>query len=326
MSGTHEDKSVIQVAVWLLVSLSCLVLVFRFLTRFFLANRRQGGGEDVLIVLSFAFSLGQSIPLLLSHAVVLGGEASVSPKHRAIDGLKLLYTSGLFFILSLVFAKLSVCVSILHLTPDEKHRRAIWVLATVSILWGITSFFGSAFRCCIDSVWLRDPATCIDETAFQRFIVLVNIVADLALVGLAIWLVFPLNMDLRKRLKVIGLFSSRALVVVASIFEFIYIPRSFADNVAPQARMYLIVRQCVQFASIASACIAYFHPFFQSLRSGLIFSHSAAFPTHLQLSQGSNSHRKSNSNNESTKSNDNSRVLASGSLNLSEPGITTNHV
>lgn len=294
--NTQHGKSLVQVVTWLLLSLTCLVLVFRFLTRFFLANSRKGAAEDILVVLSFVFSLAQSVPILLPGALVLGGENDISSPHQEKQGLKLVYVSGLFFIFALLFAKLSVCLSILHLTPDERHRRAIWGLCIACILWCISSFLGSAFRCCIDKVWLTDPTTCIHESVFQRYIIAGNILTDTILIFVAIWLIFPLNMALRTRLVVVGLFSARLLVITASIFEFIFTPHTFQENLSESTRMYLIIRQCVQFASIASACIAYFHPFWQSLRSGLIFSNSSAFPNHTRISQGSSSEKDSGDN------------------------------
>lgn len=315
----QSGKSLVQVVTWLLLSFTCLVLVFRFLTRFFLSNSRKGAAEDVLVILSFVFSLAQSIPILLPGALVLGGETIISSPRHQKEGLRLAYVSGLFLIFSLLFAKLSVCLSILHLTPDERHRRVIWGLSIACILWSISSFLGSAFRCCIDNVWLSDPTTCINESIFQRYIIAGNMLTDAILISVAIWLIFPLNMALKTRLVVVGLFSARLLVIVASVFEFIFTPRTFLDNLFQSARIYLIVRQCVQFASIASACIAYFHPFFQSLRSGLIFSNSSAFPNHTRISHGSSSQKNSGSANRNSiqleQVNTNDRDLALSELN-----------
>lgn len=73
-------------------------------------------------------------------------------------------------------------------------------------------------------------------------------------------------------------------VIVATACQLVYLPRLYEDNSTLRGFPYHLSVQFVQFASISTACIVYFLPFFRSLQSGLVWANSTTNPSKYSLS------------------------------------------
>ena len=112
------------------------------------------------------FGLGQSITWLVPQGKIFGRSLSEISRPELEDGLKVsdphisseipiltdgqpqaAYVGSILTVLSLGFAKLSVCMCCLTLSVELAQRRVIYTLASVLVLWIISSVFAAAFSC-----------------------------------------------------------------------------------------------------------------------------------------------------------------------------------
>ncbi|KAK3686191.1 hypothetical protein B0T22DRAFT_443276 [Podospora appendiculata] len=284
---------ILQMTTWLFLALSTLMLCFRLLTRFFLrSSNRLLGLEEVLALLAYVFSLGQSVTVVLPQGKVLGKDlADVSADELRI-GLQAEYAGDLLFLVSLGLAKLSICACLLTLSPDLVHRRLILGLGLVIAVWTLASFLGSALRCCTHPPWnvveAGDvEARCLNLYDFLTSVCIINILTDAALVAVPAVMVFPMRLPLKRRATVLLVFGSRTLAIIPTVFQLVYLPRLFESNFTLRAFPYYLSVQAVQFASISTTCVVYLWPLLDSLRSGLMWTDnmdatmplSGAFPS-----------------------------------------------
>lgn len=101
---------------------------------------------------------------------------------------------------------------------------------------------------------------------------MLNIITDMALILLPIVIIYPLQMPLDKRVTIILLFTTRLVVIAATIAQLVYLQDWFTPEFTENAFSYLICTEVVQFSSIATACLPYLQPFLESLQSGLMWT------------------------------------------------------
>ncbi|KAK3944392.1 hypothetical protein QBC46DRAFT_216068, partial [Diplogelasinospora grovesii] len=207
------------------------------------------------------------------------------------------YARDLLFLLSLGFAKLSVCAGVLALSADARHRRITHALAAFMILWTISALFTSALQCGTRGPWNSEAAECIDLRAFLEYVDITNALTDAALIALPVAIIYPLQMPIMTRATVISFFASRTLVIVATICQLSYLPRLFEDDYTIGALPYYLCTQFVQCTSISTACVVYFWPLLRSLRTGLMWANNTTFTSQYALSKlsGSNPSRDARS-------------------------------
>ncbi|ORY01976.1 hypothetical protein BCR34DRAFT_618181 [Clohesyomyces aquaticus] len=273
---TESNKNpVIRVITWLLLAFTTLMVCFRLLTKLLLTARKYGV-EEVLIMIAYVFALCQSITWTLPQSDALGQTSDNLSDKQLQDANKILYTGTLLYLMALTFAKLSICAGFHVLSPDAKHRRLTFSVGGAIAVWSITCTVAYAFRCGTRYTWTEHDKTCVNDLALMQFISITNILGDIGLLVLPVWIIFPLNMPLQSRIKIIGFFSSRILVVIAGIAQLYYLPLYYKPNFTLLAFPYFIVTQVVQFSSVSTACIAYLWPFLRSLRSGLLWANNPA--------------------------------------------------
>ncbi|KAI2463018.1 hypothetical protein F4781DRAFT_151366 [Annulohypoxylon bovei var. microspora] len=275
---------ILQMTTWLLLSLTSLMLCFRFLTKFFLKTNQRFGWEEIMISAAFLAGLGESITFLVPEGEIFGKEQNNITGDEMIAGLKVQYAGELLYILALGLAKLSVCTGLTTLSPDTSHRRLTSVFVVAVVTWSLVAFIGTAFQCGGHGPW-EENISCLDRRTFLEYVGITNILTDAALIALPTTVIYPLKMSIRTRLTVLSFFSVRIFAIAAMICQLIYLPRLFEDNSTLRGFPYYLSMQFVQFASISAACAAYFWPFLRSLRSGLISADNKAFTSEYALSK-----------------------------------------
>ncbi|KAI3342534.1 hypothetical protein F4824DRAFT_495483 [Ustulina deusta] len=282
-----NQNPIIQVITWLFLALFTLALAFRCLSTFYLKTNRVLRWDNILILLAYAAAVGQSVTLIVPGSSIFGSDKEL---RSATDddlqvGMKIQYAGDLLFILALGFGKLSVGASLFAFSPNRTHRRINSALIVITILWMMSSELGTAFQCGSRRPWEQGKETCINLHAFFRYVAIANIITDAALVLVPITIISPLQMPIRTRAIIISLFGSRILVIVSTIFQLIYLSQFLDNQFTTTAAPYYISTQATLFASITAACMAYFWPFFRSVRSGLVSANITTFSSPYALSR-----------------------------------------
>ncbi|QSZ36863.1 hypothetical protein DSL72_006746 [Monilinia vaccinii-corymbosi] len=275
----------VQVVTWLFLAITSLMLLFRFITRFFLKSGQRFGWEEALITTAYLAGVGESITFLLPSGRIFGKEINDISEEELIVGQKAQLSGELLYIISLGFSKLSICSSFITLSPSATHHRITFTISTAILIWMLISLFGTGFQCGIHGPWDTDPVQCSNRLAFARFVAITNIITDAALIALPVAIIYPLHMALKTRAIVISFYMCRVVVIAATICQLIYMPLLFGGNFTLRAFPYYICTQVVLCTSISAACVAYFWPFFRSLRTGLMSGDNRAFRSEYSLSR-----------------------------------------
>ncbi|KAK4107239.1 hypothetical protein N656DRAFT_849605 [Canariomyces notabilis] len=285
---------ILQMSTWLLLGLTTLMFCFRLLTRFFLRSNNVLGVEEALALSAYLLSLGQSVTVIIPEGGIFGRTLADISADELTAGMRAAYAGDLLFILSLGCGKLTLCACLLTLSPDRMHRRMVYLLGSVVVLWTLSALLGSALRCGGQLPWLAKTEQCFNLRAFLEYQSIANILTDAALVALPVVMIYPLNLSLKSRATVLMFFASRALVIIPTVFQLIYLPRLFEADFTLRAFPYYLSVQLVQFASVSATCLVYFWPLMNSLRSGLMWAdniESRMSSSRLGMSKFSNKSR-----------------------------------
>ncbi|KAJ8131500.1 hypothetical protein O1611_g2124 [Lasiodiplodia mahajangana] len=233
----------------------------------------------------FLAAVGQTVTLLVPASEIFGQDLKDDVSEDDLSAAKKAQFAGdLLFIVALASAKLSVCTSLFAFSPDRLHRRINSALIVIMGLWASTSFLGTAFQCGSRGPWDKNP-TCVDLRAFLTYVEIGNILTDAALLAMPITIIYPLKMPLQTRAIIMTLFGTRIFAILTTIFQLAYLPQFLEHPFSTLTVPYYISTQATLFASISAACVAYFWPFFRSVRSGLVSANITTFSPSYALSR-----------------------------------------
>ncbi|KAH7304255.1 hypothetical protein B0I35DRAFT_445395 [Stachybotrys elegans] len=282
-ASSRNMNPVIQILTWLLLALTSLMIGFRLMVRFVIKENSNLTKDDVIISIAFLLGIGESATMIIPQSDIFGRDMSDITDEKLRTGYQVGYARDMLFVLCICFSKLSVCESLLSLTPDQVHRRVITTLDCLIAAVGISTTLATAFQCGSSSPWDAE-AVCFNQRAFLYFVSFSIIATDVLLIATAIWIIYPLHMVLSIRLKILTFYAFRISVVAASSCQIYYIPLLFGENFTYEAYPYYISMQLVQFCSVTAACAVYFWPFLRSLRSGLMHADASSLATQYPLS------------------------------------------
>ncbi|KAI1438257.1 hypothetical protein GGR50DRAFT_640703 [Xylaria sp. CBS 124048] len=271
-----NHNPIIQVTTWLSLALFTVALGFRFLSTFYLKTNRLCRWDHMLIIISYLTAVAQSTTLLVPESKILGTNIENASEDELRKGIKVEFAAAILFIFAVGFAKLSVCASLHAFSVGAAHRLTCFAVVVLTMAWMLTSVLGTAFQCGSHPPWDNDGARCLDLHAFYRYVGIGNILTDAALVLVPFIIIYPLHMPFATRVIVISLFGSRILSVVATIFQLRHLSDYISHQFAVGSVPYYVSSQASEFASITAACVAYFWPFFRSVRSGFVSANITA--------------------------------------------------
>ncbi|CAG9986860.1 unnamed protein product [Clonostachys byssicola] len=155
---------------------------------------RKLSWEDLFAVLALVGHLGYTV----TPVGAIPGAADLSDEEANLLTAKLSYVATPFFYINQLFAKASLFMLYKRIFwSDLVFRRWIYGLAAIHIAWFITFFFMVLFLCNPVSKWWditgTQPGTCIDGNTFLVAEETINSGVDLAMVGLAVAMVFKLQ-------------------------------------------------------------------------------------------------------------------------------------
>jgi hypothetical protein len=121
------------------------------------------------------------------------------------------YAFTILFILGQFFAKLSIIAFVIIITPDQTHLNVSRGIAVFACIWTVISVFGFAFQCDVPNVWDFTNGKCIDRVAFYTFVEIFNVLLDAVLALFPSFIIFGLQLDVKRKVITIGFFMTRLL-------------------------------------------------------------------------------------------------------------------
>lgn len=157
----------------------------------------------------------------------LSDMASVTPEHF-VEMMKLIYPGSIFYTLSLWLIKAGLVVFYKRLSGHTYSY--LQKLYNATLVWLVISWlvilFDTIFRCYpLSRTWSRDPSdACPASAATINYWITVtfNISTDILIICLPISMVMKLNLPLKQKFGVAGIFALGFVVVITSIVRAVF--------------------------------------------------------------------------------------------------------
>jgi hypothetical protein len=132
-------------------------------------------------------------------------------------GWQYLYVEEMLFVLGITLVKLSILSFYRHIFSVRGFVRLTWILFATCIVWAVITMFIVIFQCNpVRAFWtyellIEGKATCINSERIIFGFEISNVVIDVFILSLPVYMVQRLQLKTAKKLSIIGIFLLGAL-------------------------------------------------------------------------------------------------------------------
>ncbi|KAJ5316448.1 hypothetical protein N7476_006755 [Penicillium atrosanguineum] len=185
------------------------------------------GWDDTTMLIAMAFNLVFAICGITGSKYGMGRkllyfEAEPQNFHKA---LLCWWLGQIFYVITCVVAKISVCITLLRITIDRIHAWIIFGAMSLSVVVGLIFFFFTIFQCQpVNYFWNRESetGTCIDKNLLIGIAYLYSVGAaltDLTIGVLPVALIWNLRMNQRTKVAIVGILGIGCIASAAVIIR-----------------------------------------------------------------------------------------------------------
>ncbi|KAM0719561.1 hypothetical protein Q7P37_003691 [Cladosporium fusiforme] len=251
---TEIDHGPIVVLVaWLCFTAGILLSVVRAYIRWPL--HALAGKDDIAYAVSTVFAIVQTAITL--RAVRLGfGEKESELDHRHVSDIeRALYATDILFVLSLWTGKISIAFLFTRLAKESNKSRLGWALTALTSVFGIISLFATAIRQNASQPWLYRASDVASNTSRWIAVGLMSIVIDVIVTGMAVYLVWNLNMQSKSKSLVITAFTLRLFVTPITIIRLVTLGEVSPDDFSFTYSLPEAMTQLEMYSSLVAATL-----------------------------------------------------------------------
>ncbi|KAI2826191.1 hypothetical protein CBS76997_7638 [Aspergillus niger] len=288
----HAPDHVDEIAIATIYLMVIMILAVLIRLAFRLHMLRSLEWDDGTISLALIFAVAQCAVILVGTEHGLG-KRKLSLNDTEVQILeKVLYSSNILYVLALNLAKISVLLLLNRLAVNRWHKKILFWTSVLVGIWTVPVFFTLAFQCGVPEPWDASNGHCIDIFAFWAGISPIDIITELVICILPIYIVKPVQVIFGKKVTVVVAFFIRIFVVITTIIRLIFMRYSKpypSTDMNDAAFATTITTECVLCVSIMTACIPCLKPFLDAFDSGML-----NVSLHKRIGGGSNSNSYGN--------------------------------
>jgi len=208
---------------WIIIAAALgltLILFFSVLRIAIAVTIRNALGFDDAFLAAAAFCAAiQSSIILGACAAGLGKSVEILSAYDLLRVEKMYYASNLFFVMAIGFSKISVAFLLLRMTPKRGHMVASQVIAGLVGVWTFASTIAVALQCKLSHPWIMNGENCPGVGLRWEIVSSIDIISELLLVGMTIYLVWGLQTSFENKATVVVAFGMRLPLIVAIGFR-----------------------------------------------------------------------------------------------------------
>jgi len=136
------------------------------------------------------------------------------------------YAADILFILSLSCTKCSISWFTARLSPDSKHQYICASIFWLSLLWGLSGILALSLRCDLSHPWVTVGVKCHNFLLLWQLIAAFDIIIEIGLFLLTVYLVWGLHMSGQKKRVVVLGFGFRLPLVAFAILHVHYVGKT----------------------------------------------------------------------------------------------------
>ncbi|EXJ66100.1 uncharacterized protein A1O5_10715 [Cladophialophora psammophila CBS 110553] len=193
---------------------------------------------------------------------------SISDSHLGdVEGA--LYTSQLSYIIATGLTKISTAFFIGRLTRYAPQVRMSYILAGVTGVWVLASTLVIALRGDLGRPWATLDGS---ETLYHRWLAVeaIGLAIEVALWALSIFLIWNLQMRLRKRVMILAAFGCRLFLIPLIALRLVYLSPAKNENPTVTSIIPHILTEAALEYSVLCTSITALKPFLRPLHSSAI--------------------------------------------------------
>ncbi|MCJ1396697.1 hypothetical protein MMC18_009589 [Xylographa bjoerkii] len=179
--------------------------------------------DDAVIVIATTFSVLQTIAVFVSVAHGFGKSMEMIGLSDLASIQKAQYAADILYIITLWLTKSSAALLFMRLTPIGHQVFAAKAVLAVSTVWAVVSIFMIAMRCQLSTPWTDYDGQCTNLFLRWQIISAIDIITEIALFAVAIYIVQGLQMPLLRKATVVLAFSFRLPLIIPIAFRLHYI-------------------------------------------------------------------------------------------------------
>ncbi|KAE9362925.1 hypothetical protein N431DRAFT_423242 [Stipitochalara longipes BDJ] len=261
-----NEGPVVNIAAWFGTTVMVLGVCTRIWSKYKVI--RKWTVDDVLIIVAMLLGGTMTATITMTVANGLGSPQSSLSKHQIIELQKYGYASELIYIPALCLTKVTTLVYLRALSPESRFEITNILLEIFIILWGLAAEFAIAFQCQLPTPWAIISGKCFNTVAFWRVNGAFDIVTDIIIVLLPLYLVWPLQMPWRRKGVVAMAFGTRIFVIPLTAWR-IYSLSAISSHDQTLSLYYFYLTTTIQLNfAIFMSCVAFLRPFLESMVSG----------------------------------------------------------
>ncbi|KAK7895024.1 hypothetical protein LTR67_005763 [Exophiala xenobiotica] len=262
---------VVNLVSWVALSTLCLAVITVLISKLVVLRRLMWA--DSIITTAMLFSIGFTIAINNQVDNGLGSVLSSISQEEYEGFQKAGYAWNILYIWSLALGKLSTLSLLIALAPNKTyHRMPMRAVGGIIIVWAFASVFASAFQCDLPRPYLITRAKCFSQTGFWDAFGVIDIITDVAIMALPIFLVYNLQLVTKKKIAVCFAFSFRIGAIVCTVWRLTEMHRFFdrGTDVTFNSWIPTIATILEVFFSVFSACVPHLRPFMDSIQAGYL--------------------------------------------------------
>jgi len=169
------------------------------------------------------FSVLQTITVFVSVAHGFGKSIEMIGPNDLPSIQKAQYADDILYIITLWLTKSSAALLFMRLTPNRHHVLAAKAVLAASTVWAVVSMFMIALRCQLTTPWMDYDGQCTNLFLRWQIISAIDIITEIALFSVAVYIVQGLQMPLLRKASVVLAFGFRLLLIIPIAFRLHYI-------------------------------------------------------------------------------------------------------
>ncbi|KAK0657760.1 hypothetical protein B0T16DRAFT_340664 [Cercophora newfieldiana] len=132
---------------------------------------------------------------------------------------------------SILFTKASILAFYLRFSVSKRFKIAVYFVLSIVIAYNLMGAFAFLYACQpMIRTWVpTTPGTCINANAWFGTLVALNVLTDLVLLLLPIWLIKPLRVGFAQKAAIVAILGTGSFVLGISVFRLYLTVDSFSD-------------------------------------------------------------------------------------------------
>ncbi|CAK4030819.1 hypothetical protein AC578_4288 [Lecanosticta acicola] len=205
-------------------------VVLCFFVRVYMRATVSGpfGADDILCSVSTVFGVVQAIVSAAAVSFGFGKYLELLTPSQIDRASKAIYVTQLLYIVTVALSKCTVALLLARLVFIKSRVHACYGILAASVLWGVSAFLAEAIRCTETAPWRLAGSQCTNQTmdlltscklTAWRAITAFNVLIEVALLAIPIWLVWPLQTTFMRKFTVVAVFWLRSPVIACALLR-----------------------------------------------------------------------------------------------------------